>query len=47
MEVYEWQLRLIIEVLKVPKVKKKDSSPIPSSEWVMKSRKDGTAPKAW
>ena len=26
---------------------KKDSSLIPSSEWVMKSRKDGTAPKAW
>tara|TARA_B100001093_G_scaffold443616_1_gene446084 strand:- start:16 stop:216 length:201 start_codon:yes stop_codon:yes gene_type:complete len=26
---------------------KKDSHLIPSSEWVIKSRADGTAPKAW
>ena len=26
---------------------KKESNLIPTSEWVMKSRKDGTAPKAW
>ena len=26
---------------------KKDSNLISTSEWVMKSRKDGTAPKAW
>ena len=26
---------------------KKDSSLIPNSEWVIKSRADGTAPKGW
>ena len=26
---------------------KKDSNLIPNSEWVMKSRADGTAPKGW
>ena len=26
---------------------KKDSNLIPNSEWVIKSRADGTAPKAW
>jgi len=26
---------------------KKDSNLIPTSEWVIKSREDGTAPKAW
>ena len=26
---------------------KKESNLIPTSKWVMKSREDGTAPKAW
>ena len=26
---------------------KKDSNLIPNSEWVIKSRSDGTAPKGW